>query len=178
MTFYTTVAEATSGSGDLLSALGINWQLLIIQIVAFLLLVALLGRFVYPWLMKSVDQRQKDIEDAKNASIEAQRAAQQSQKDGEALLDEARREATDIVATAKQEASDIVSTSEEKSRLVAERIAKEARDDIGRDVEAARKQLRAETLELVALATEKVVGKVHTKKPDEALIAEALKESK
>ncbi|NCS82941.1 hypothetical protein GW746_00790, partial [Candidatus Saccharibacteria bacterium] len=91
MTFYTTVAEATSGSGDLLSALGINWQLLIIQIVAFLLLVALLGRFVYPWLMKSVDQRQKDIEDAKNASIEAQRAAQQSQKDGEALLDEARR---------------------------------------------------------------------------------------
>jgi len=178
VTFYYTVAEATSGSGDLLSALGINWQLLIIQIVAFLLLVTLLGKFVYPWLMKSIDQRQKDIDDAKNASIEAQKFAQQGQKDIEELLDQARSEATEIVTTAKQEASDLVASSEEKSRLVAERIAKEAQDDIARDVEAAQKQLRTETLELVALATQKVIGSVHTKKPDEALIAQALKEVK
>ena len=47
-----------------------------------------------------------------------------------------------------------------------------------KDVAAAKRELHNETLELVAMATGKVVGKTHTADADQALIKEALKEAK
>lgn len=170
------MAEASAGSGSLIDALGIDWRLLIIQIVAFIILVALLGKFVYPWLMKSVDERQKNIEEAQRASVEAQSQANKTKLEVEELLDKARKEASEIVATAKDEASEIVVQGEDKARTAAERIAKEAHDSLARDVEAVKKELHNETLELIALATEKVVGKTHAKTADAKVIADALKE--
>ena len=181
MAFYHYIAEAAeteAGSdGGLIGALGINWQLLIIQIVAFLLLVWLLGKFVYPWLMKSIDQRQKDIEDAHKANATAQKLANESRRDMEEILANARKEAGSIVATAKQEASDIVIASEKKARSAADRIAKEAQESLAREVETAKQQLREETIEMVALATEKVIGKAHAGPADRAMITDALKEA-
>ncbi len=54
---YVTQFAATEevASGDILTTLGIHWELLVFQIIAFLILVWALGKFVYPWLMKSVD---------------------------------------------------------------------------------------------------------------------------
>lgn len=178
MAFYSFIAEASAGSGDLFSALGIDWRLLLIQIVAFSILVALLGKFVYPWLMKSIDERQKNIDAAQLASTEAQKQANQSKLEIEELLVKARKEASIIVASAKDEASAIVTTSEEKARANAERIALEAKQDIIRDVEAAKKELYNETLELVTLATEKVIGKTHSQKVDADLISASIKELK
>jgi F-type H+-transporting ATPase subunit b len=171
-------AETTEASGDLFSALGIDWRLLILQIVAFLILVFLLGRFVYPWLMKSVDERQAKIEQAARAATQAQKAAAENQEKVAELLEQARKEAADIVGTAKQEAADIASASEEKARSAAEKIVAAAHEQIDKDVESVRKQLYNETLELVGLATEKVVGTKLTQAADKALIAQAVKESK
>jgi len=94
-------AGTTESQGDVLVALGIDWRLLILQIIAFLILVFLLGKFVYPWLMKSVDERQENIEATSKAMLKAQKAAEQNKEDVAALLAEARKEAADIVGTAK-----------------------------------------------------------------------------
>ena len=61
-------AENTEASGDLLGALGIKWEMLLLQIIAFIILVWLLGKFVYPYLMKPVDKRQADIESSAKAA--------------------------------------------------------------------------------------------------------------
>jgi len=171
-------AETTGASGDLFSALGIDWRLLILQTVAFLILVALLGKFVYPWLMKSVDERQANIEAAAVAAEKAQAAAAESQDEVQELLDQARKEAAEIVATAKLESSNMVMASEAKSKKSAERIVNDARAQLAKDIEQARVQLHDETLELVALATGKVVGETHTAAADKTLIAKAIKETR
>lgn len=181
MTTVSTFAAAEAhdaASGGLIEALGINWQLLIVQIVAFLLLVALLRKFVYPWLVKSIDERQKSIEETQKAQAEARDAAHKNKLEVEALLERARAEAAEIVQDAKQEGSDIVAKAETKARDTAERIASEASAALARDVEAAKQQLRAEAADLVAAATEKVIGSVHTSKPDAALIEQALEGSR
>lgn len=178
MTFYQTFAETAEAKGDIFTALGIDWRLLILQIVAFIILVWLLGKFVYPLLMKSVDQRQADIEAAAKAAKEAQANANETQEETARLLEEARKQASDIVATAKLEATEFTNNTQEKARETAEKIVADAHDQLQKDVEAAKRELHDQTLELVALTTEKVVGKTNTKKADEALIAELLKESK
>lgn len=171
----TFAAETATENEDIFSALGIDWRLLILQIVAFIILVWLLGKFVYPYLMKSVDKRQADIEAAANAAKEAQHAAADTQEETARLMAEARKEAADIVATAKLEASEMSATSEEKARTTAEKIVADAHDQLSKDVEAAKRALHDETLDLVALATGKVVGKTLDTKADETLIKESLK---
>lgn len=183
MQFYTilasaeaTSAEATGTNNDLFSALGIDWRLLIIQIVAFLLLVWLLGKFVYPWLMKSVDQRQADAEAAANAATRAQEKASDAQAETARLLAEARREAAVIVSTAKSEATELATASEARAKKLAEHITVEARAQLQKDIAVAKRELHNETLELVARTTQKVVAATHTQKADEALIAQLLKD--
>jgi F-type H+-transporting ATPase subunit b len=176
-TFASTAETTESSGGDLFSALGIDWRLLILQIVAFIILVWLLGKFVYPWLMKSVDDRQKNIEEAAKAAKKAQENAAESAAETAELLAAARKEAAEIVATAKLEATDMLSTSEARAKSTAEKIVADAHDQVAKDIDKARRELHDQTLELVALATEKVVRKKLDKKSDEALIAELLKEA-
>lgn len=177
MNFLSTLAETAKPQGDIMSALGIDWRLLILQIVAFLILVWLLGKFVYPWLMKSVDERQKNIEEAARAAKKAQESAVETQHETADLLAQARREASEIVATAKLEAAELSASSETRARTTAEKIVADAQAQLEKDIDKARRELHDETLQLIGLATEKVVRKRLDTKADEALIVDALKEA-
>lgn len=168
-------ASSEPASGGLVDALGIDWKMLILQIIAFLLLVWLLGKFVYPWLMKSVDERQRKIDAAAKAASKTLAEAQKSEENIQKMLKKAREDAAEILETAKKEASDSQMASEERAKKRAEQIVVTAQEDIQKEIDNARTVLHNETLELVALATEKVVGKTVTGKIDDSIISEAIK---
>jgi len=171
----TQFASTTTATGGIFEALGIDWKTLLLQMVAFLILVWLLGKFVYPWLMKSVDERRDGIEAATKAAAQAQVAALDAQTKVAQLLKEAQLNAADIVATAKLESVAALTVSEKKAQERAEQIVSDAQAEITKDVLAAKKALYNETLELVAMATEKVIGKVVTGKIDPKLVSDAIK---
>ena len=174
---YVASAE-TSQSGDILGALGIDWTLLLLQIVAFLLLVWLLGKFVYPVFMRIIDEREKKIEASVKAAEAAEKNAAAAQSDVEALLKEARKEAREIVTTAKDEATAMIEASDAKAKTRAEKIVKDAHDQLEKDVVAARKALHNDTIDLVAAATEKVLAGVADAKLDRKIVESAVKEAK
>lgn len=176
MSFVTQFAAAEAASGDVMATLGIDVRLLVLQIVAFLILVWALGKFVYPWLMKQVDERQAKIEESVKAAELAEKKAEAASEEVAKLLKEARAEAKDIVTTAKDEAAAMVAGAEAKAKTRADKIAKDAHDQLEKDVIAARKQLHNDTIELVALATEKIVGKTVSEGVDKKIIAAAVKE--
>lgn len=175
---YLTQFAATEGSAnsDIFTTLGIHWELLVFQIIAFLILVWALGKFVYPWLMKSVDERQAKIEESVKAAEEAEKKTESAQDEIAKLLKEARTEAKEIVTTAKDEAAAMVADAEGKAKTRAEKIVADAHDQLEKDVIAARKALHNDTIELVALATEKIVGKTVSDSIDKKIIAAAVKE--
>ncbi len=175
MSLLTNFASTAAPTGGIFEALGIDWKTLILQIIAFLILVWLLGKFVYPWLMKSVDERRDGIEAATKAATQAQAAAADAQEKVARLLKEAQRNAADIVATAKLESAAALTASEQKAQKRAEQIVSDAQAEITKEVLAAKKALYNETLELVAMATETVVGKVVTGEIDSKLVSDALK---
>jgi len=167
---------AASSSGDVFSALGIDWKMLLIQGIAFLILVYVLAKWVFPVLMKTVDARQEAIEAGQKAAEEAEQKAADAQEEVQKALKEARAEARDIVTTAKDEATAMIADSESKAKSRAEKIVKDAHDELEKDVIAARKTLHNDTIDLVALATEKVVGKTVNKDVDKKIIASAVKD--
>ena len=174
---YNFAATEHAASGDIFTSLGIDGQMLLFQSVAFLILVFVLGKWVFPVLMKAVDDRQEAINAGAEAAAAAEEKAAEAQKEVAKLLKEARDEARDIVATAKDEANAMIATSEDKAKKRAEKIVADAHDQLEKDVIAARKALHNDTIELVALATEKVVGKVVNADIDKKLISEAVKEN-
>ncbi len=168
-------AESTT-KGGVFGALGIDWKTLVLQIVAFIILVWLLGKYVYPWLIRSVDARQAAIEAAAQAARTAQANAEETEKKIAGLLHAAQSEARDIIATAKLEASEALADADDKARARGDQIIADAQDQIARDIAIAKQALHDDTLSLVMLATEKVLGKAVTKDIDNKVITESLKE--
>lgn len=65
-----------SASGSIFDTLGIDGKLLVLQIVAFLILVFALSKWVFPVFIKIVDKRQAAIEESNKAAVEASQHAQ------------------------------------------------------------------------------------------------------
>ena len=177
MTLLTQLAVAPA-SGNIFDALGIDWKMLLFQILGFVVLVWLLGKFVYPILIKAVDSRQDAIEAGSKAAAEAEKQAAAAKIAVDKLMKQARKDAGEIVSTAKEEAIAAIEAADAKTKVRAERIVADAHDQINKDIVAAKKALHNETLDLVTLATEKIVGKTMTAKMDESIIAAAVKEAK
>lgn len=176
--FPSSLFAVTASHSNIFTTLGIDWKVLILQIVGFLVLVVILGKFVYPWLMQSVDQRKEQLDYAAKAAEEAKKAAETSERVIAQMLEEARKEAADIVHTARQESVQVIEKAQQKARQSADTIVTEAHEQIEKDITKAQQVLRTETVSLVAAATERVIGSVATTKIDEAFINQIIKETK
>ena len=170
-------AEPPVNAG-ILQTLGIDVKILIFQVIGFLVLVLVLKKFVYPVLMKAVDARHAANEAGLLAAQEAEaKATRASQEIDEAMV-AARAEARDAVATAKNEAAAIISTAEQKAQDKSARIIADGRDQIQKDILAAKRELNNETIDLITLATEKVIGKTLTRDHDTNITKSALTDAK
>ena len=142
---------------SLLDAFGIDWKLLLAQLVNFGVLFVALTWLLYKPVMKTLDERAakiaQGVEDAELASEKAANADQEAAK----VVKGAESEAEGIVASAR----DLAGT--EKSRIVKEaeaRAAQVAADAEARAEETAAKALRdseREVARLAVLAAEKVL---------------------
>lgn len=169
-------AEPTAKAG-LFESLGINVEMLVFQTIAFLLLLWLLSKFVYPILTKMLDEREATIAEGQQAAAEAIKKANAATSEIDAQIAEAKKTAADIVEVAQKEAAKVVEEAEAKATKKAEHLLEQAEARIEGEVAAARAVLKTEMTSLVAAATEKVLGKKLDGKTDAELIREALKES-
>jgi F-type H+-transporting ATPase subunit b len=172
------VASTSESSPGLLEALGIDGKLLIEQTIAFLILVAILGKFVYPALVKAIETRREQIEAGMKEAKQAEEALVNAEAKVADMLADARKEADEILARSHQEATTMVADAEEKAKARAEQIVADARTQLDVEVRKAREALKSDTVELVALATERIVGEKLDAKKDANLIKGALAQEK
>jgi len=168
------VAAAEGQKAGLFEALGLDLKLLLVNAIAFLILLAILSRFVYPALIKAIDSRREQIEAGLAEAKKSQEAAEDAEKRVESLLAEARKDADEIISRAQTESNATVAAAEDKARLRADQIVKDARAQLESDIVKARAALKKDTLQLVALATEKVVGEKLDAAKDAKLLERAL----
>lgn len=171
-------AHEAEKSGDLLGSVGINVQLLIFQVLGFLVLLFILSKWIFPVFMRIIDEREAKIEESLEAAHAAEKNANKAQDEIEAMLAEARTEAKDIVTTAKDEATQMLSDADAKAKANAEHTLKTAQDEIEKEVLSARKMLQNEAVDLVAAATEKVTANAYAEAIDDGMIKGALKSAK
>lgn len=171
---YTFASTEAAENKDLFGALGIDWRLLVLQVVAFGILVWLLGKFVYPQLVGAIEKREKAIADSVAAANKAEAKAEETQKEIDDMFQKARKEADEIIARSHQEATTMVTEAESKAKDRADQIVSDARAQLNNDVRKAREALKSDTIKLVAVATEEVIHEKLDASKDANLIKTAI----
>ncbi|HVQ44460.1 MAG TPA: F0F1 ATP synthase subunit B [Candidatus Saccharimonadia bacterium] len=164
----------SGGIGSLFTALGLNVQSLVLNTLAFLVIVWVLGKFVYPSLIKALDAKKDELEAAVRLEREAKEALEQASKQAQGVVAEARASAAEILDSAKADATAQIETARTRATEQGERLLAEAKEQVERDVLAARRELKAETAKLVAGATAAVLGEKLDSEHDRTLIARSL----
>ena len=150
-----------STDNNMFVKLGIDWTSLILQILAFVVLAFILAKFAYPSISKLLDQHEEQLERSNKLIHEATKRAKEAEIEVKELLDKARRDSLAIIKTAKKRSEDLLDN---------------AKEQIERDIKAARESLRKEVIDLVILATEKVTKNVLDKKVDKKLVEKSLED--
>jgi F-type H+-transporting ATPase subunit b len=166
--------ESGGGIGSLFSALGINLQSLLVNLIAFLLIVWLLGKYVYPHLIKALDAKTAEFETATRLEKQAKAELEKAASEAGDLVKQARTEADKILATAKADSAAQQEAAAAKAQQQADRIVAEAREQLARDVNNARRELKTETAKLVAEATSAVLSEKLDGDADRKLITRSL----
>lgn len=173
-TIITLAATEAPAETGLFESLGLNIEMLVLQSIAFLILLWLLSKYVYPVITKMLDEREARVLEGQKAAAEALKKADAASGEIEAQLAEARKTAEEIVALARTEAAKTVEDAETKAQQKADHMLKQAESRIATDIAEAREQLQGEMLGLVARATEKVLETKIDAKTDADLIKKAL----
>jgi F-type H+-transporting ATPase subunit b len=130
----------------------------LVEIVAFLAMIAILARWVYPRVIAAAEGRQRQIAEQLEAAERARQEAEQRLKDAEARLQEARGQAAEIIEGGNKLAEQMRADGRARAEEDAKRITESARREIEAERQKALDSVRAEVADLVVAATERVIG--------------------
>jgi F-type H+-transporting ATPase subunit b len=163
-------AAAEGGGGSLIE---VNWTLGV-QLISFLLLLAVLYKLMYRPLLAALEGRTSAIQ---QQLAEAQAAREEAQRERAAMEERIRAahaEAQTLRERALREAAELRERLSAEARQEAARLVEAAQAQIAQDVRRARAELRAEVGALATQIAERVVRKSMTDDDHQRLVRDAL----
>lgn len=127
------------------------------QIVAFVLLIWFVNKFLWGPVSNMLAERQKRIADGLAASDKGKHELEQAEKTVKDLLHQARTKAAEILAQAEKRGSDIVEDAKKAARSEGERLLTAANAEIEREVNRAKEQLRTQVSALAVAGASKIL---------------------
>ena len=127
------------------------------QAAVFAVFIWFTARFVWPPLMKAVDERTRKIADGLAAADKGNRALAEASAKRDEELKSARVQAQEILAAASKQAGQMVEAAKGTAQAEAERIKAAAADDVGREINRAREVLRKQVGELAVAGAAQIL---------------------
>lgn len=148
----------------------------IVEVITFLIMLAVLARYVYPEVVRLAEARQRAIADQLREAEKARADADERVKEAQAKLDEARKTAQQVIDASNKSAEQLRQELREKAEEDARRIAESSRKQIESERDQAIRSVRSEVADLVVRATEKVIGEALDERKHKALIERSIEE--
>ncbi len=163
---------------ELFHHLGVDWKLLLAQVVNFAILIVVLKKFAYKPILTVLGKRRDDIAEGIRASEESKERLSQTKVIEEERILAADKKALAMItaaeSTAKVRGEKIMQDTEAKSASMmhsAENAIEQERGKMGQEFES-------EARAFMKMGLEKVIGKMDLTERDQVLIQEALHEMK
>ncbi|HET7418980.1 MAG TPA: F0F1 ATP synthase subunit B [Candidatus Dormibacteraeota bacterium] len=148
----------------------------VIEAITFLVMLYVLGRWVYPRIVDIAEARQRAIAEQLSQAEQARTDADARLKDAEARLNDARRSAQSLIDAAEKSAEQLRQELKAKADEEARRTVENARRQIEAERDQALRAVRSEVADLVVTATEKVIGETLDDRKHRQLIERSIEE--
>lgn len=157
--------------------MNINFTL-ISQAVAFSIFIWFTVKYVWPPLLRAIEERQKTIADGLAAGERGRHELELASQRSSDVLKEAKQRASEIILQAEKRATEIVEEAKKSAKEEGDRIVAGAKADIEHEMFSAKEALRQHVAELAVAGAAKILrrevdAKVHADML--ALIEEDLK---
>jgi F-type H+-transporting ATPase subunit b len=129
------------------------------QVVIFLMLVVLLGKFAWRPILDSLRIREESIEEALRSADEAREEMSKLQADNEQLLAKAREERDILLKEAAKIVGQLKEDAKEDAKKITSKLIEDAKASIISEKEAALKEVRNQVAELSVEIAEKLIRK-------------------
>jgi F-type H+-transporting ATPase subunit b len=159
------------------ATLGLNFWGFVWHLVNFIILLLILQRFLFPPLLRMLDERQARIRESMERAEQIQAESARAAETVKGQLDEARREAQNIINNASQIADRIRAERQQQAQTEYEAILKRAQEDAAREREQAFAELRAQVADLAVLAAERIIHRQLDPATQRQLVTEFLAEA-
>jgi F-type H+-transporting ATPase subunit b len=157
-------AGAKEGGGGLFSG---TFGDSFFTVLAFVVLVVVLGKFAWKPLLKSLNDRQSHIE-------QQIKSAQESRHQAEHMLEDSKQQGANVVRQAAEQAQRQLQEAAEKSRQEAEAIRRRAQEEIASAEAAAREELWRQAGDIVLHVGTQVLNRSLNDKDNQRLVDEAV----
>lgn len=162
---------------ELLSSLGVEWKLLVAQIINFGILVFVLYKLVYKPLLKVLDERAEMVKDAADKSSSIDSKLDEIRALEESTLTEARKRGAEIIKETEVAALALRTKLEKEAMDSAAKVVREAEVRMKSENEKLHAELKLEMKNIVADAIESTVGKYINSDAKHKLAEEASREA-
>lgn len=154
---------------ELLSKLGIDWRLLIAQLINFLILLFVLYKFLYKPVLKMLQDRTTRIENSLADAQRIEKEIKQTEEDRLNKMAEARKEAQKIIEEAKSEAEKVKHELLSSAQKESSDIVEAGKQQLKNQQESLMKEAQKSIATLVVDATRQILGEVVDEKVDKAI---------
>ncbi len=135
-----------------------NFNLTLIgQTVSFIILVWVTMKFIWPMLIRQMEEREKVIADGLAAAEKGREELEVAQRRHGELVEEGKKQAAEIIAQAQKRGDEIIEESKANARSEAHRILEGARAEIDQEREQAREELKAQVATLALSGAEQIL---------------------
>lgn len=149
---------------------------LIAQALTFAAFIAFTIRFVWPFLLRAIEERQKTIADGLAAAEQGKRSLEVSTRQAEESVRQGRDRAAELIAQAEKRAAQMVEEARAQAKEEGNREKAAAQAEIEQQVARAREALREQVATLAVAGAEKILRREVDAKTHADLLAQLRQE--
>ncbi len=159
---------------DNLGKIGFEWKMALFNLINFLILFAILKKYFFKPIMKTVRDREKQVQDSVDNIQKAKTELQMAERKAQDIIDQSKVDANKVIEKSYDDAKAAGEVVKEKAKKEIEMLIAQAKRNIEIDKKDMKESLRKDTVELVVLAVEKIMGSKLNDKSDDKMIKEIL----
>ncbi|HLU07453.1 MAG TPA: F0F1 ATP synthase subunit B [Woeseiaceae bacterium] len=127
------------------------------QTIAMIVFVWFTMKFIWPYVMNAIEERQTKIADGLAAAERGQQSLDSAKEEAAAIVGEARKQASGILDQAHARANEIVAEGKAEGARERERQLQAARAEIEQESNRAREELRGQVSAIAVASAEKIL---------------------
>src|SRR6478752_189410 len=126
------------------------------QAAVFALFIAFTVKFIWPYMLRAIEARQKTIADGLAAAEQGRRSLETSTRQADEDIKRARERAAEIIAQAEKRTAQMIEEAKNAAKEEGNREKAAAKAEIAQEVTRAREQLRDRVASLAVAGAEKI----------------------